>query len=852
MTTFIGGNSRSIFQAGAAGGDFRLSSGDTAIGFDSVKDIFRLTTTAPAGLTESEKVAYLEANRVMLSNVGVEDEIFVDGIRFNGNTITANLSNIFDPHPNGDLPARVALLTGSSSFSTSYPTVDFVPGGSRPTHGDYNFVPGRYRDVGYYQSRALELTTGGVLETSDAGLITFIDRAFTGGSSYVAGDGFHLEPLAGSDHLLVVVIRDFSNGDAGVSFFKDNIANSTLLPLDSQNGPLENDGFVSFYSPYSEQVEIPLEFDFDGVVDGYASVGPVMISPESAGYSRGQKPFDGQIVNWRDYVTGGEPSFPPIIIPGGDTPVAIADFAMTTESDAFTLAVLVNDATPIGTPLAVTHIEGQVVSVGVVLTLASGAIVTLNADGTITYDPNGAFNNLVSPVKAGATGAANSSANDNFTYTITGGATAGVSVKVDGVDSSDDRLQGAASDDTLTGTLLGDLFMLHEGGEDSVAAGAGDDGFYMGAALSSGDALVGGDGSDQVGLQGYYGARGTSWVFEANNFTSIETLVLLPGDDTRFGDLSNNSYSYFLKTVDGNVASGAQMTVSFNRLRVGENVDFDGSAETDGSFLTFGGLGNDTLIGGQQNDGFLFGIGRWGAGDSVDGHGGSLDQLALQGNYTGTSAITLAADQIANIEMIVLLSGPSGEPYGNDVTMNDANVANGATMYISANSLTSAESVTFNGAAESDGRFVIYGGAGQDALTGGLGNDEISGGAGNDTIVGGLGADTLQGGAGEDTFAYLFAEDSTATSMDRILDFTFGDTIDLTAIDADGNSGNGNTAFTHIGDAAFSGVAGQLRTSQDGGVWRVEGDVDGDGFADLIIAVTPHGGHELVSADFWL
>lgn len=541
-----------------------------------------------------------------------------------------------------------------------------------------------------------------------------------------------------------------------------------------------------------------------------------------------------------------------------DPAVANPDTAATNENATIAIAVLANDVDPDGPAPSVTHIAGQAVSVGGSVTLASGATATLNANGTITYDPNGKFNHLVSPAKAAATGASNSSATDSFTYTLVGGATAGATVTVNGIDSVEDLLQGTVGADAITGTPLNDIFMLNEGGEDSASGGDGADGFYMRANLSSGDRLNGGAGFDQVGLQGAYGASGAPFIFDANNFAGVEMLVLLPGNDARFGNGSGNSYSYFLKTVDGNVASGERLAVSFNTLRVGENVSFDGSAETDGYFLTYGGLGNDTLIGGQQDDGFFFGFGRWGAGDSVDGQGGGLDQLGLQGVYSGASAITFGAGQIANVEMIVLLSGgdtrfgSGGAPYSYDITMNNGNVANGATMYISATALTAVETLTFNGAAESDGRFVVYGGAGNDFLTGGARNDQIEGGGGNDTITGGLGADSLYGRAGNDTFTYLSAADSTAADLDRILDFGAGDRIDLSAIDADGNAGNGNTAFTYIGNSAFSNIAGQLRAFLDGGVWKVEGDIDGDGVADLVIEVTTTGGYELVPTDFWL
>jgi Ca2+-binding RTX toxin-like protein len=383
----------------------------------------------------------------------------------------------------------------------------------------------------------------------------------------------------------------------------------------------------------------------------------------------------------------------------------------------------------------------------------------------------------------------------------------------------------------------------------------GNDQFYLGSALSAGDSLDGGAGVlDQLGLQGNYGTfaplPGTPFVFGASQLTNIEMLVLLPGDDTRFGDIAGNSYSYNLKTIDANVDATEQLAVSFNSLRAGENVIFDGSAETDGYFLTFGGLGNDTLIGGAQDDRFYFGNnGRWGAGDSVDGGAGTLDQLGLQGSYN----VTFGPSQIAGIEMLVLLTGGDnrfgnapGDGYSYDVTMDDGNVASGAMFYVSANTLRAGvpgvtdETLDFDGSAESDGQFTIWSGEGDDTLIGGDNGDKIYGAGG---------ADMLTGGLGNDTFAYTSAAHSTLSAMDQILDFGTGDKIDLKAIDA--ITGGPNNAFSFIGSNAFSNTAGELRVfDAGGGVWHVEADIDGIGGADLIIAVTTVA--PLVTTDFLL
>jgi Ca2+-binding RTX toxin-like protein len=88
----------------------------------------------------------------------------------------------------------------------------------------------------------------------------------------------------------------------------------------------------------------------------------------------------------------------------------------------------------------------------------------------------------------------------------------------------------------------------------------------------------------------------------------------------------------------------------------------------------------------------------------------------------------------------------------------------------------------FNGSAETNGNFRLFGGAGADILTGGAGNDlirtnagndQLNGGAGNDTLRGGLGADRISGGLGSDTFDYTAVAESTGTSYDTLIGFDF-------------------------------------------------------------------------------
>ena len=61
-----------------------------------------------------------------------------------------------------------------------------------------------------------------------------------------------------------------------------------------------------------------------------------------------------------------------------------------------------------------------------------------------------------------------------------------------------------------------------------------------------------------------------------------------------------------------------------------------------------------------------------------------------------------------------------------------------------------------------------------------------------------------------------------------------------------------NDAFTFVGSAAFSNIAGELRATLSGGSWTVQGDVNGDGVADIELIVVVTDTHPLGGGDFIL
>ncbi|TSD87756.1 hypothetical protein FFK22_015790 [Mycobacterium sp. KBS0706] len=146
----------------------------------------------------------------------------------------------------------------------------------------------------------------------------------------------------------------------------------------------------------------------------------------------------------------------------------------------------------------------------------------------------------------------------------------------------------------------------------------------------------------------------------------------------------------------------------------------------------------------------------------------------------------------------------------------------------------------------------LSGSQGGDSLYGNGGANVLQGWNGNDALIGRAGKDTLTGGAGADRFTFAALGDSvTGANADRITDFSHaqGDRIDLAAIDARFTVA-GDQAFSFIGTAAFTGVAGQLHTWHDAGRTIVSGDVNGNGTADFNIVLT--GTVNLVTGDFVL
>jgi Ca2+-binding RTX toxin-like protein len=310
---------------------------------------------------------------------------------------------------------------------------------------------------------------------------------------------------------------------------------------------------------------------------------------------------------------------------------------------------------------------------------------------------------------------------------------------------------GTSGNDTLNGTSGDDTFDMSQGGNDSVAALAGNDIIGMGAKLTALDAIDGGDDSDTLTLAGnYYKANAVT--FSATTVTNIETIVVSAGSN------------YRLTSHDGTVAAGKTLTLDSSALGSSNRFNFDGSAESDGTFVVIGGAGKDFVTGGALNDTISTGggndklfLGSGGddtasggdgddhiivkgaltAADHIDGGAGS-DDLLLNGDYSG--GLVCSATTFVNVETLIFRGG-----HFNNLTLSDPNVADGAVLTVEG---VLALAVSFNASAETSGRFNVTVGSGDDVIITGAGNDKIDLSlGGNDTVHGGDGSDRVFVGA---------------------------------------------------------------------------------------------------------
>jgi VCBS repeat-containing protein len=482
-----------------------------------------------------------------------------------------------------------------------------------------------------------------------------------------------------------------------------------------------------------------------------------------------------------------------------DAPVAQPDSFTTTEAAVLSGNVLANngsgaDSDVDGPALTVSAVNGLNANVGVQITLSSGARLTLNADGTFTYDPNHAFDTTPTP----GSGASNAPGYDIFSYTLSGGATTTVTITLTGLDT-DDILRGTAGSDVLIGGNGNDTYFIENAGDVVVEEiGGGNDRVVASVSYALGNTSV----------ETLEAATGTASIdLTGNNLVNTilgnaggNTLIGGGGADTLIGGGGNDNYrveeagDMVLEAIGGG-ADAIYAVVSYT-LGAGSEVELLSAIDpastvamnlTGNEFanIIYGNAGSNTLIGGAGNDTLLGGGGSdfyrvETAGDLVlEAVGGGSDAVYAVVSYTlaagsevellsaidpaSTAAMNLTGNEFANMLIgtagsntliggggaDTLIGGAGNDFYrveeAGDVVLEAIGGGSDAVYAVTSYTLTAGSEIELLSSIDPSSTAAMN-------LTGNEFDNTIIGTAGANTLIGGGGNDVLAGGLGNDVY----------------------------------------------------------------------------------------------------
>jgi len=493
-----------------------------------------------------------------------------------------------------------------------------------------------------------------------------------------------------------------------------------------------------------------------------------------------------------------------------DAPVSRDDAVVTDEATVLNGSVFADngsgaDSDADGSP-TVSAVNGSSGNVDMPITLASGALLTLGADGTFAYDPNHAFD----ATPGTGSGAANAQAHDSFSYTLAGGGTATVSVSIDGL-QSDDVLQGTGGNDILYGGAGDDRYFVQQPGDLAMeASGEGYDRIltsvsYMLAAGSEIEKLTTNDNlaTTPIDLTGnelgqyLFGNAGAN---RLDGGGGADVMVGLGGDDRYYIDLATDRVIEAAGDGYDRVLSAVTWT-----LQAGSHVD---------KLTTIDNLSTTAInLTGNNLSQYLFGN----AGANIlDGGGGGDVLVGLGGDDRYV---------IRNSEDRVIEEGGAG---------NDRVFA--AASFV----LQPDSEVEILSTIDNLGTAAIN-------LTGNERSQHLFGNEGANVLDGKIGNDILYGFGGADTFQFTTV--TGANNVDRIADFATGidrialsgfiyNTLPEGALDAN--------AF-HVGSAAHDADDRIIYNQSTGHLYF---DQDGTGGNAAILFATFAGAPTLVASDF--
>jgi VCBS repeat-containing protein len=389
-----------------------------------------------------------------------------------------------------------------------------------------------------------------------------------------------------------------------------------------------------------------------------------------------------------------------VTVQGGATPnrppIAVSDTARVDEDAPLTLDVLSNDSDPEGDPLTITVVNGQAISVGGTVMLGTGALVTLNADGTLDFDQNGAYSALGN----------GDTALERFTYVVSdgrgGNTVANVDITIDGKDDLPNAVDDAVTlgFDEPGGGVGGKTLQLYAIGTGFSSTASGGAGNYSNLTiLGAPETYTFLDDDDFLGGDNAGGER----------FTEADQLIVINGTQYRVQtDFSNvysdgtNNYRFAVVDVDldndgiGDLGEDTRFVVQIEGPTPPVNVQLTrttfrnenaiayeagGTPDVDGNVLT-----NDTDPTGNGLTVSQVNASSGGVGSFVAGSNGGLFQNNADGSYdfdangdfdslgtgqTSTTSVLYTIDNGAGTDTAALTVTVAGAGGTSPVAMDD-------------------------------------------------------------------------------------------------------------------------------------------------------------------------------------
>jgi len=432
-----------------------------------------------------------------------------------------------------------------------------------------------------------------------------------------------------------------------------------------------------------------------------------------------------------------------------DAPVAVDGAAATTEDSA------VNGAA------TATDVDGTVAGYALVSDVAKGDL-TFNSDGTWSFDPDGAFDDLDTGESEQVTFTWRATDNDGAQSAVKT-----VTITVNGIDAA--NVAPVASD----GSASTD--------EDTAIAGSVVTSDIDGAVI--GHTLV-----STVAKGSLTFLEDGSWSFDPDG--AFEAL----------GDGESEQVSFTYRAIDNDGAQSAAKTVTITVNGITD--DGGGSSGSTGGGSTGGGgnaapvITSATAFTVAENTTAVATIKATDAdGDApVFSIAGGADALLFQIDAT-TGALSFKAtpdfeepgdaggDNVYEVT-VSASDGSASDAETLTITVTDEDgvsikgskkkdsVSDGKT--VSGQAMATGEEDAITGKGKND---TLHGAGGNDRIDGGKGNDKLYGDEGDDWLVGGKDNDKLTGGLGEDSFVFNM---KLADNVDKVKDFAAGiDTIVL-------------------------------------------------------------------------